>query len=852
MPLKTVSNISLLIPLLLLLAACSGETDTPENDSDNDNTDVLAPSAPTNLIVNGAVQSNSVSIVWDASTDNVAVAGYRIFRDNSLLAEITQTRYTDNTVSESQRYQYQVVAFDAAQNTASVTLTVNTPASTPASDNELPTAPANLKLSSTPTANSVSIEWDASTDNTAVAGYRILRNGNLLTETVQTNYTDNTVSGSQSYQYLVVAFDSAQNSASSTLTVNTPANVPPPDTEPPSAPKNLKLSATPTTNSVSIEWNASTDNTGVSGYRVIRDNVVINQSIITTTNYTDISVIASTAYRYQVSALDAAGNSTLSSSIDVTTPELMTALNDTFSTPYQSVLNANLSVNDNSSPNSPTTWLLVTQASSGIAIVNSNGSFTYTPATDFSGSTSFTYRMRDAQNNFSNTATVVITVQEQQQTTACSGLYADSGGYTPVTTRTLTSIPSITKPVKGVHYLDSNYATCIVRVSDHANDSNTIANRIVPDYSRRQVFNADQSQMLLLASDGFWHLYDAITYRHIRRVSLQGDSVEFQWHPTDPSLLYRMPFNGGRQIFLHDLSDTTDNTFTEVANFTAVSAINGYPGVTDINDIWPGATRFLTGEEGAPSRDGRYWALMGMSNDFNTQYGMIVYDLQTDAIVGVYDYASDGNGVGGPNNLSMSPSGTHVVVLWNPPACDGLNGRPSGAGTLNTPCGTMAFNKDFTQATGIAVNGEHGDTATDINGRDVYVGIEYQSRGAIEIIDLQTGNLVGEIETSVWEGAVHISGRALDKPGWVVVSHYTANAASVWYNQEIFLARLDTTPVIVRLAKHQSNPADYWAQPHATISRDASKVVWGSNWGGSILDIDTYMAIIPIEALDDL
>jgi len=140
MPLKTVSNISLLIPLLLLLAACSGETDTPENDSDNDNTDVLAPSAPTNLIVNGAVQSNSVSIVWDASTDNVAVAGYRIFRDNSLLAEITQTRYTDNTVSESQRYQYQVVAFDAAQNTASVTLTVNTPASTPASDNELPTA----------------------------------------------------------------------------------------------------------------------------------------------------------------------------------------------------------------------------------------------------------------------------------------------------------------------------------------------------------------------------------------------------------------------------------------------------------------------------------------------------------------------------------------------------------------------------------------------------------------------------------------------------------------------------------------------------------------------------------------
>ncbi len=758
MLLKTVKNISLLISLLLLISACSDETDAPvPNDDTRNNSDVTAPSAPTNLMVNGAVQSRSVSITWDASTDNVAVAGYRILRNGSLLSETTQTNYTDTTVNESQRYRYQVIAFDAAQNTAS-----------------------------------------------------------------------------------------------NTLTVNTPADVAPLDNEPPSAPGNLRLSGTATTNSVSMVWNASTDNTGVTGYQVTRNNVVINQSTITATNYTDSSVNASATYRYQVSALDAAGNTALSNFIDVSTPQLMTAVNDAFNTPYQTTLNTNLSINDNSSPNAPTTWLLITQASSGTVIVNSNGSFTYTPSTGFSGNVSFTYRMRDAQNNFSNTATVNITVQAQQTATACSDLYANNGGYTPVTTRTITSIPGITKPAKGVHYLDPNYGTCIVRVSDHVNDSNTIANRIVPDYSRRQVFNADQSQMLLLASDGFWHLYDATTYEHIRRVSLQGDSVEFQWHPTDPGLLYRMPFNGGRQIFLHDLADTSDNTFTEVANFTNVTSINGYPGVTNINTIWPGATRFLTGEEGAPSRDGRYWALMGMSNDFNTQYGIIVYDFQTDSIVGVYDYATDGNGIGGPNNLSMSPSGTHVVVLWNPPACDGQNDRPSDAGTLSNPCGTMAFNKDFTQATGIAINGEHGDTATDINGRDVYVGIEYQNRGAIEIIDLQTGNLVGEIETGVWEGAVHISGRALDKPGWAVISHYTGSTANVWYNQEVFLAKLDTSPVIVRLAKHQSNPADYWAQPHATISRDASKVVWGSNWGGAVLDIDTWMATVPVEALDRL
>jgi len=112
---------------------------------------------------------------------------------------------------------------------------------------------------------------------------------------------------------------------------------------------------------------------------------------------------------------------------------------------------------------------------------------------------------------------------------------------------------------------------------------------------------------------------------------------------------------------------------------------------------------------------------------------------------------------------------------------------------------------------------------------------------------------VANIETQVWiGGAVHISGRAYDKPGWVVISHYTGSAINAWYNEEIFLAKLDVTPVIVRLAKHRSDSSDYWSQPHATISRDASRVVWGSNWGGTVLDLDTYMVILPSDTLDNL
>jgi len=270
----------------------------------------------------------------------------------------------------------------------------------------------------------------------------------------------------------------------------------------------------------------------------------------------------------------------------------MVAVNDSYTTPFQSVLSDNVSGNDTPSTNTPDSWELVSQTTNGIIDLTGVGAFTYTPSGGYSGGDSFTYRIRDSLNNLSNVATATITVQAQQVASTCDVLYANNGGFSPVTSQTVMAIPNIPKPDKGVHFLDPNYGTCVVRVSDHANDSDTIANRIVPDYSRRQVFNADQSRMLLLASDGFWHLYDANDYSHIRRVSLQGDSVEFQWHPTDPNLLYRMAFNGGRQIYLHDVSDTTDNTASVVADFTNVSAIDRYAGVTNINDTWPNATAF--------------------------------------------------------------------------------------------------------------------------------------------------------------------------------------------------------------------------------------------------------------------
>lgn len=103
-----------------------------------------------------------------------------------------------------------------------------------------------------------------------------------------------------------------------------PSSPPPPaDTQAPSQPTNLQASAISQTR-VDLSWTASTDNVGVTGYKVLRDSVVI--ATTATTAHSDTSVVASTTYSYQVLAFDAAGNeSTPSTAANVTTPSPPTA-----------------------------------------------------------------------------------------------------------------------------------------------------------------------------------------------------------------------------------------------------------------------------------------------------------------------------------------------------------------------------------------------------------------------------------------------------------------------------------------------------------------------------------------------
>lgn len=92
----------------------------------------------------------------------------------------------------------------------------------PTTDNEPPTIPANLRETGV-TSNSVSLSWNASTDNVAVQSYRVYRDSTAITTITNTSYTDNNLTANTAYTYTVDAIDTSNNASaqSSPITVNT-------------------------------------------------------------------------------------------------------------------------------------------------------------------------------------------------------------------------------------------------------------------------------------------------------------------------------------------------------------------------------------------------------------------------------------------------------------------------------------------------------------------------------------------------------------------------------------------------------------------------------------------------------
>jgi chitodextrinase len=175
--------------------------------------DTQAPTSPSNLS-SSDLTTQSFTLNWTASTDNVGVTNYSVLQNNVTIGIVggTTTSFPVTGLSPSTSYTYVVTAVDAANNVspASDSLTITTLA--PAPDTIAPTAPVNLSASNV-TNNSIGLTWIASTDNIAVTGYTIFINGVLDTTTANTQYLATGLSPATEYTFYVSAYDAAGNNS---------------------------------------------------------------------------------------------------------------------------------------------------------------------------------------------------------------------------------------------------------------------------------------------------------------------------------------------------------------------------------------------------------------------------------------------------------------------------------------------------------------------------------------------------------------------------------------------------------------------------------------------------------------
>ena len=78
-------------------------------------TDTTAPSVPSGLSA-AVISSSQINLSWSASTDNVGVTGYRIYRGGAQIATATGTSFSNTGLTPSTSYTYTVAAYDAAGN----------------------------------------------------------------------------------------------------------------------------------------------------------------------------------------------------------------------------------------------------------------------------------------------------------------------------------------------------------------------------------------------------------------------------------------------------------------------------------------------------------------------------------------------------------------------------------------------------------------------------------------------------------------------------------------------------------------------------------------------------------------
>ena len=185
-----------------------------------------------------------------------------------------------------------------------------------AADTTPPTTPTNFRVTAT-TATTVTLGWSPSTDNSGSFYYYLIDNFGQVAypQQSQTSITMSTPWPATTYTYALRAFDYARNGSGPAVLNHTT----PPDTTPPSAPVLSVTYVAPAR--IAVSWTRAVDN--VSPF--VTHTLLVNGAPRTGDlgaglGQVLLDLTPSTAYSMVVTARDPSGNTSVSNTVEVTTP----------------------------------------------------------------------------------------------------------------------------------------------------------------------------------------------------------------------------------------------------------------------------------------------------------------------------------------------------------------------------------------------------------------------------------------------------------------------------------------------------------------------------------------------------
>ena len=273
--------------------------------------DTEAPSVPT-AVVAADITQTTAKVTWDASTDNVGVAGYNVYVNEAKVnaSPVTVTEYDLTGLTEATEYTVRVTAVDAAENESarSEAVTFTTLEAEEETDTEAPTAPAEVKATEV-TETTAKLTWNEATDNVGVAGYNVYVNEAKVNDELVagTEFALTDLTEATEYTVRVSAVDAAGNeSARSEATTFTTLESEKPAPEKPATPTNVKISEIKHTKAL-VTWDSVLARAAVEGYNVYLDGEKVNATSVKETRYELTGLKVGTKYNVAVTAVNEEG-----------------------------------------------------------------------------------------------------------------------------------------------------------------------------------------------------------------------------------------------------------------------------------------------------------------------------------------------------------------------------------------------------------------------------------------------------------------------------------------------------------------------------------------------------------------